>query len=363
MFLHLSLTVSADKPPISILSINSAVLPSIAGDVTLDVVNAWVRLSTNALWDPDSGLFTEVVLLLSLESSTLLRVAAISSALSLVWSSIAGVSSVSSSPEQRRMSSFKFWMASVWSSEFLASCASIAWRPCRTVAMLTSVVPQSFSRWISLLDKSTVLDFSDRAMSDIFRDVLGLWRRRNLQKNLPIFSPERKRGWTDIARKKALMLRMRQTISWDPWGSGDEIESLVRSGVLRYSNSIPALAKRSSTSVFSVESAKPAPKSLRWFQMSLPHSLIEYIEYSLYSQHFLHIVLQQAKHTHTMPFRHDLFGRVIRVENKLRIAGLDKWTEAIWIPTWANCTIKKFSDTKFNSQVNHSWKDTVQISK
>ena len=33
-FSTLSLTVSADNPPISILSINSAILPSIAGDVT-----------------------------------------------------------------------------------------------------------------------------------------------------------------------------------------------------------------------------------------------------------------------------------------------------------------------------------------
>ena len=39
---------------------------------------------------------------------------------------------------------------------------------------------------------------------------------------------------------------------------------------MRYSNLIPALAERSSASVFSVESAKPAPKALRWFRMSLP---------------------------------------------------------------------------------------------
>ena len=164
-FSTLSLTVSADSPPISILSINSAILPSIAGEVTLDLVNAWVRLSTNALWDPDSGLFTEVVLLLSLESSTWARVAAISSALSLLSSSNAGVSSVSSSPEQRRMSSFKFWMASVCSSEFLASCANVVWRPCKTVAMLTSVGPLSFARWVVALDNSAVSGSPDKDMS------------------------------------------------------------------------------------------------------------------------------------------------------------------------------------------------------
>ena len=48
--------------------------------------------------------------------------------------------------------------------------------------MLTSVVPQSLSRLVVSLAKSTVLDSPDRAMSsDTCRVVLELWKRKNLQ--------------------------------------------------------------------------------------------------------------------------------------------------------------------------------------
>ena len=45
-----------------------------------------------------------------------------------------------------------------------------------------------------------------------------------------------------------------------------------------------------------------------------------------------------------------------RIEHfKSWIAEQNKQTEAIWIPTWANCTFRKFSDRKYSSQVNRSY--------
>ena len=56
--------------------------------------------------------------------------------------------------------------------------------------MLTSVVPQSLSRLVVSLAKSTVLDSPDRAMSsDTCRVVLELWKRKTSKKlpNIIVF--------------------------------------------------------------------------------------------------------------------------------------------------------------------------------
>ena len=56
-----SLTVSVQKPPTSMLSTSSAILPAVAGEVFLPEVNAWVRLSISDACNPGSGFFAGVV--------------------------------------------------------------------------------------------------------------------------------------------------------------------------------------------------------------------------------------------------------------------------------------------------------------
>ena len=135
-----SLTVSVDKPPTSMLSTSSAILPAIAGEVFFLEVNAWVRLSISDACDPGSGFFAGVVfsMLLALfapsTSSTADSTSRVFPPVGLLPSDM---SSSSSSSERSMRSSLKFWRVSVWSSELLASFARDVWRPWRIPAIFT----------------------------------------------------------------------------------------------------------------------------------------------------------------------------------------------------------------------------------